>query len=396
VNLFGSNYNERLVPVHEETTLMNISGFVGKPEFAKKSRGEQFFFVNKRFIKDAYLHHAVQNAFEELLPRESFASYWLYFDIDPKKIDINIHPTKTEIKFEDERSIYSIVRSAVKRSLGQYSVTPSLDFDQEKSFDLPFAMRNAPVHPPTISVNTQYNPFHVETKKISTSGWEKLYEGLKNETPGIETLTTEKIQPLIDTSWGEELKSETNPLIFQLHERYLVTQIKTGLMIIDQQSAHERILYEKYLQQIVRRTGPAQQSLFPLSLEFSSGDYQQMIEMLEDVRSLGFDLREFGANTFVLHGSPVDVESGKEKEILESLLEQFKNSQALNSFDHQESVARSMARKMAIKAGRSLTQKEMKNFRDELFACEKPFLGVDGKPTVFVMNMDELRKLFSR
>ncbi len=396
VNLFGSNYNERLVPVNEETTLLNIAGFVGKPEFARKSRGEQFFFVNKRFIKDAYLHHAVQNAFEELLPRENYASYWLYMDINPAKIDINIHPTKTEIKFEDERSIYSIVRSAVKRSLGQYSVAPSLNFEQERSFDLPHAMRNAPVQQPSVSINPQYNPFRSDTKKIAASGWEKLYDGMKNEPAGTERVIIGKGQTLIEPAWSEELKSETDHFVFQLHQRYIVTQIKSGLMLVDQQSAHERVLYEKYLQQINRRAGPAQQDLFPQAIEFSSGDFMLMKELQEDLRSIGFDLREFGVNTFVLHGSPPDLESGLEKQTLESLLEQFKNNKTLNTIDHHENLARSMAKNMSIKSGRTLSQKEMKTLIDELFACEKPYLSVDGKSTVVMMNMDEVKKLFSK
>lgn len=396
VNLFGSNYNERLVPVNEETTLLNISGFVGKPEFARKSRGEQFFFVNSRFIKDAYLHHAVQNAFEELLPGGSFASYWLYIDIDPSKIDINIHPTKTEIKFEDERSIYSIVRSAVKRSLGQYSVTPSLDFEQERSFDLPHAMRNAPVKLPSLTINPQYNPFGSESKKISASGWEKLYDGLKKEPEAVQALTAEKIQPVIDSSWSDLLKSETDHFIFQLHDRYIVTQVKSGLMIVDQQLANERVLYEKYLQQINRQAGPAQQNLFPQAIEFSSGDFMLMKELQEDLRAIGFDLREFGVNTFVLHGTPPDLETGQEKQMLESLLEQFKNNKTLNTIDHRENLARAMAKNMCIKAGRIYSQKEMKNLIDELFSCEKPSMSVDGKSTIVLMNMDELKKMFSK
>ncbi len=394
VNLFGSNYNERLVPVNEETTLLNIAGYVGKPEFAKKSRGEQFFFVNKRFIKDAYLHHAVQNAFEELLPKETFASYWLYIDIDPSKIDINIHPTKTEIKFEDERSIYSIVRAAVKRSLGQYSVTPSLDFEQERSFDLPHAMRNAPAKQPSVNLNPEYNPFRSESTKASPAGWEKLYEGLRNESSEIEILTSGKRQPEIETSWEEEEKVNYDHVIFQLHQQYIVTQVKSGLMVVDQQAAHERILYEKYLRQIHKQAGPAQQNLFPQTIEFSSGDFLLMKELQEDLRAIGFDLREFGVNTFVLHGSPPELESGKEKQVLESLLEQFKNNSMLNTVDHHENLARSMSKNMSIKPGKILSQNEMRNLIDELFDCEKPYLSIEGRSTAVMMNMNQLKKMF--
>lgn len=394
VNLFGNNYNERLVPVNEETTLLNISGFVGKPEFARKSRGEQFFFVNKRFIKDPYLNHAVQNAFDELLPRDSFASYWLYIDINPSRIDINIHPTKTEIKFDDERSVYSIVRAAVKRALGQYSVSPSLDFEQERSFDVPHAMRYEPAQKPSVTVNTDYNPFGAGTKKIAASGWEKLYEGLKSAPSAIEVMTPENVQPVIDQSWNELLKSETDNFIFQLHQRYIVTQVKSGLMIVDQQAAHERVLYEKYLSRINKQAGSAQQDLFPQAIEFSSGDFSLVKELQEELRAIGFDLREFGATTFVLHGSPPELEAGNEKQVLESLLEQFKNNKLLNTIDHHENLARSMAKNSCIKAGKLLSSKEMKNLIDELFACDKPSVSIEGKAAIVLLKLDEIKKMF--
>ncbi|MCX6292353.1 MAG: DNA mismatch repair endonuclease MutL [Bacteroidetes bacterium] len=394
INLFGSNYNERLVPVKEETTLLNISGFVSKPEFARKSRGEQFFFVNTRFIKDAYLHHAVQNAFAELLPKDSFASYWLYIDMDPSKIDINIHPTKTEIKFEDERSIYSIVRSAVKRSLGQYSVTPSLDFEQERSFDLPHAMRFTPAQKPTVTVDTGFNPFTSGSQKISASGWDKLYEGLENKTRVVEISRAETDAPLLEPSWKDELKSESDHFIFQLHQQYIVTQVKSGLMLIDQQAAHERILYERYMSQLTNQAGHAQQSLFPQTIEFSSGDAILVKEIMDDLRSIGLDLREFGANTFVLQGTPPELEAGTEKKLVDSLLEQYKNSRSLHQMNHHEILSRSMAKNTAMKQGKSLSMKEMKNLVDELFACEKPFHGIDGQASVVMMGMDEIRKLF--
>ena len=394
VNLFGSNYNERLVPVGEETTLLNISGFVGKPEFARKSRGEQFFFVNKRFIKDPYLHHAVQNAFEELVPKDSFASYWLFIEIDPSKIDINIHPTKTEIKFEDERSVYSIVRAAVKRSLGQYSVSPSLDFEQERSFDIPHAMRYEPPQKPSITVNTAYNPFDSNAKKIATSGWEKLYEGLKNESSEIDVLTSVNTQLAIAHSENEELNSENEEFIFQLHQQYIVSPVKSGLLFVDQQAAHERVLYEKYASQLKRGSGPSQQSLFPQSIEFSSGDYLLIKEVQEDLRCIGFDIREFGANTFVLHGSPSELETGKEKQALESLLEEYKNNNALNNIGHYEKMARAMAKNMSIKTGARLTSEQMRNLLDELFACEKPAMSMDGKTTLVLMPVDAIRKMF--
>ncbi len=408
VSVFGNPYNERLVPVQEETTLLNIVGFVGKPEFARRTRGEQFLFVNKRFIKDAYLHHAIQHAFEELLPRECYASYWLYLDMDPKKIDINIHPTKTEIKFEDERAVYAIVRSAVKRSLGQYSVSPALDFEQEKAFDIPYSMHNAPVSAPSIKVNPGYNPFDTETKqrstpffsspaKISASGWEKMYEGMSKES--ITERQDDKDATLLPTPnslLSDEFKSEEDHFIFQLQHRYIVTQVESGLIIIDQQAASERVLYERYNKQLQQHKGPSQQELFPQTLEFTSADFTIIHEMQDDIRSLGFDLREFGKNTFVLHGTPADIEGGREKQMIEALIEQFKNFQATLKLDKREGLARAMAKNVSVKTGKALTQKEMKNILDELFTCEKPYLSIEGKSTLVLLGEKDLRERFGK
>ena len=408
VSVFGSQYNQRLVPVQEETTLLNIIGFVGKPEFAKRTRGEQFLFVNKRFIKDGYLHHAIQNAFEELLPRECYASYWLYLDMDPKQIDVNIHPTKTEIKFEDERAVYAIVRSAVKRSLGQYSVSPALDFEQEKAFDIPYSMHNAPVNAPTIKVNPEYNPFNSETKqkqsryifspnKISASGWEKMYEGLKALNPEEKDLIQEeRVASPLQQSWQHEFRKEDDRFIFQLNNAYIIMQVESGLMIIDQQAASERILYERYSKQIKQQQGPSQQELFPQTLEFTAADYTIIHEMQHDIRSLGFDLREFGKNTFVLHGTPVDIETGKERQMIEALLEQFKNFQSNLKLDRSESLARAMAKNVSVRKGKVLYQKEMKNIVDDLFACEKPYLSIEGKSTLTLIGEKELDDRFGK
>lgn len=405
VSVFGNSYNERLVPVQEETTLLNIIGFVGKPDFAKRTRGEQFLFVNKRFIKDAYLHHAIQNAFEELLPRECYASYWLYLDIDPKKIDVNIHPTKTEIKFEDERAVYSIMRAAVKRSLGQYSVAPALDFEQEKAFDIPYSMHNAPVNAPAIKINPDYNPFATETKqkstsyissssKINASGWENMYKGLKHVDEEQELQAPQATaQPLLENSWQQEFKNnEAERITFQLANQYIVSQLANGIVIIDQQTASERILYERYSRQLQQHVGPTQQELFPQTLQFTSSDFSIINEMIDDIRSLGFDLREFGKNTFVLHGTPADVTGGSEAQTIESLLEQFKNLQSHLKLDRRESLARAMAKNAAVKTGKSLSQKEMKNMIDALFSCEKPYLSIEGKSTMVLVSEKELRE----
>lgn len=396
VNIYGTHYNERLVPVQEETSLLNISGFIGKPQFARKTRGEQFLFVNRRFIKDGYLNHAIANAFEELLPKDAYASYWLYLEIDPARIDVNIHPTKTEVKFDDERSVYAIVRAAVKRALGQYSVTPPLDFEQERSFDVPHSMRNDPPKKPFVMVNTNFNPFHEKGTWTERKELENLYANLQQDTLSIVETRQEEKTPMLEPSWNEELKSETDEFIFQLHCRYIVTQLKTGLMIVDQQLAHERILYEQYEKQLDAGTGPIQQSLFPQILELSPSDSEVLKEIREDVRALGFDLEVFGNNSFVIQGTPVGVEAGDERRILEKIIEQFKNNQQQLKLEKREGVLRAMVRSRSIRPGRALGAKEMKQLVDELFACSKPFLSMDGKPTLVKINLEDIQELFKR
>jgi len=392
VNVFGTNYNERLVPVQEETSLLSIGGFVGKPQFARKTRGEQFLYVNKRFIKDAYLHHAVNNAFEELLPHDAYPSYWLYIDIDPARIDVNIHPTKTEVKFDDERSVYAIVRAAVKRALGQYSVAPALDFERETSFDIPHSMRNQPVQSPSIKVNPEYNPFKVQG---NPKGWEKVYDGLKEE---IDTILQqdENRQAAPAPLLNNEIQTEVDESFFQLQQRYIIARVKSGLLLIDQQAAHERILYERYLERVNKNAGASQQQLFPVTLSLSAGDFSLMKELEEDIRILGFDIREFGNNTYVIHGTPADIQKGDEKKMIEKLIEQYKNNRQQLNLASRESLVRAMAKSASIKQGQQLSSKEIKQLIEELFTCEKPTLSIDGKTSVVILGMKELEELFTK
>jgi len=402
VGIFGDNYKERLVPVDETTSILKINGFVCKPEFAKKTRGEQFFFINKRFIKDAYLNHAVIKAFEELLPEDSFPSYFLYIDIDPSHIDINIHPTKTEIKFDDDKSVYAIVKAAVKRALAQYQIVPVLDFDQERAFNIPFHKLTEIPTAPTITINKDYNPFkQSETKERNSfnsqkireesnqKNWTKLFETpelpLKNSTHVV-------ISSVADKKSDEEL---TEKVIFQLHNRFILTQVKSGLMIVDQQSAHERILFEKYTNWLQNNKGYSQQQLFPQTIEFSAPDFQLVNELLSDIKNLGFDIREFGKNTFVIDGVPVDVKQGEELKVIEGIIEQYKLNSVLK-LDKRENLARSMAKNTCIKSGRSLNVIEMRALIDELFACENPSVSPSGNATISIIPLEELGRKFDK
>ncbi|MEP6610712.1 MAG: DNA mismatch repair endonuclease MutL, partial [Mucilaginibacter sp.] len=351
IHLFGNNYNERLVPVEEDTSVINLRGFVGKPEYAKRTRGEQFFFVNSRFIKDAYLNHAVLMAFKELLPEDTFPLYVLFIDIDPSKIDINVHPTKTEIKYQDEQTIYAIIRSAVKRSLGRYNITPSLDFDQENSIEhLVTPIPIEEIVPPTISFNPDYNPFnndrHVEREtpvyrgggdyrsSPIPSNWDTLYEISKKDV-NIQQQVYEEKSIAVDE---QELNKPSERQLFQLQNRFILSQIKSGFMLINQQAAHERILYERFLQQLQNHSGVSQQSLFPESVTLNSSDFELLKELLPDIRALGFDIREFGKNTVVVEGVPADLNNTSEHEILEQLLEGFKNNQSILKLDKRDNL----------------------------------------------------------
>ncbi|MGQ0829938.1 MAG: DNA mismatch repair endonuclease MutL [Bacteroidota bacterium] len=404
--IFGSSYNTRLVPVEEDTDIVKIKGFVTKPEFAKKTRGEQFFFLNKRFIKNPYLHHAVQSAFEQLLPADSFASYFLLLDVDPKTIDINIHPTKTEVKFEDERAIYAFLRSTVKKSLGQFNISPSLDFNQEAHlYNMPVKPADGIIKPPTIKVDPNYNPFKTEDKSYTKpqpserelsnrANWEKMYDRHANNE--LEIKKQEEPQQTINTDWDSELHESNKKSTYQLHNKYILSHIKTGFMVIDQQGAHERILYERILDAFEKQKSSTQQELFPKTIELNSADFALVKELHDEIKAMGFDIREFGKNTYVIHGIPADTAGHDSIALLEGLIENYKqNLQELKS-DKRENLARSLARNTAIKTGMALTQQEMNNLIDELFACKMPYSAPNGKPAITTFSNDDLDKRFKK
>ncbi|MDB4901350.1 MAG: mismatch repair protein MutL [Mucilaginibacter sp.] len=409
IHLFGNNYNQRLVPVEEDTTIIKLHGFVGKPEFARKTRGEQFFFVNNRFIRDAYLNHAVLTAFYELLPDDTFPMYVLFIDIDPSKIDINVHPTKTEIKYQDEKAIYAIIRAAVKRSLGRYNITPSLDFDQENSIEhLVTPKPFDEIVAPTISFNPDFNPFNSDKKTereipfLRNSGehrsspipqnWDTLYEISKREINVQHPIHNEK-SIVADE---QEINKPSERQLFQVHNRFILSQIKSGFMLINQQAAHERILYERFLLQLQNHSGVSQQSLFPQSVTLNSSDFELLKELLPDIRALGFDIREFGKNTVVVEGIPADLNNVGENELLEQLLEGFKNNQSILKLDKRDSLARSLARNAATKAGTKMSLEEMNLLIDQLFACEMPNVALNGKLVITTFTLNELLERFDK
>ncbi|MBL0342830.1 MAG: DNA mismatch repair endonuclease MutL [Bacteroidetes bacterium] len=390
MGIYGNNYNERLVPVEEETTIIKLGGFVLKPEFARKTRGEQYFFVNNRFIKNGYLHHAVTDAFEDLLPHGSFPSYFLMIDIDPAKIDINIHPTKTEIKFEDERSVYAIIRASVKRALGKFSVTPSLDFEQENAFNIPVSMYQTLPKSPEIRVDPSFNPFKEKSSGFqqqgSTSGWEKLYEAARNRDEQLSTI------PLI-----HELPVNDTIVVYgQYEKKYILALNKGTLILIDQQAAHERILYEYNQEMLEKSPVISQQELFPQTLQFAHDDFVVLAEISEDIRKLGFDLREFGKNTFVLNAVPSGIPSGNEREFLERILESYKNSNTTIKSNHRENLLRSISFNLSVKSGVELDPRELNKLANDLFNCSQPNFTPSGKPTFVAFPVFEIEKKFQQ
>lgn len=394
-HVFGSNYNERLVPVEENTSIIGINGFVGKPDYAKKVRGEQFFFINNRFIKDAYLNHAVSSAFEELLPQGTYPSYFLFFTIDPARIDVNIHPTKTEIKMEDEKSVYAILRSSVKRALGKYSIAPTLDFDQEQAINVPLSKLNQPPLQPQIKINREYNPFKtvqpnpVPANEIKVQrDWEKLYAiARQNETDNIKTAPQQGTLP-IETSELQEHAS-----FMQLFKNYIAVGLSEELWLVDQQLAHERILFERNLQMLKGAPVAAQQNLFPLQFEFDTRQVAAITEIIDDLNKSGFDLQPFGKNTFVLNSVPSYLEKGEEKKVLETLIEELLSGESA-SFSPEEKTAAAIARSACIKSGKTLEEKEMRSLFSELMNCEIPFYSRSGKPIIFKLEKNEIDRKF--
>ena len=396
IHLFGSNYNEKLVPIEENTSVANIRGFIGKPDSAKKTKGEQFFFVNNRYIRSPYLHHAVMSVYNDLIVEGNYPLYTIYIDIDPSRIDVNVHPTKQEIKFEDERIIYTFIQAGVRHALAQYSVTPTLDFSLDPTFaNLPSFYKKQPQD--TVSKNLSF----------------KTYESRMNENPAFEKSNFPDFQPKEfdreltavenkeqeKTGGNEErifgYNAETTPS-FQIHYQYIVAQIKSGFIVIDQQAAHERVLFEKYLSQLHNKKHHTQQQLFPQSLTLSGADAAILLALLNDINNLGFDIQPFGKETFVIHGVPVEFENGNEQKVIEDLIEQFKEDKAGLKLHKHEGIAKSLARSNSIKRGQKLDERGMRHLTDQLFACATPFVSPFGTLTFTTFSLDELAKQFQK
>lgn len=397
VQLFGNHYNEKLVPVEENTSVTNIRGFIGKPDSAKKTKGEQFFFVNNRFIKSPYLHHAVMSVYEDLIPENSYPLYTIFIEIEPSRIDVNVHPTKQEIKFEDERIIYTFIQAAVRHALAQYSITPTLDFNQDPTFaNLPgfYKNRTKGNADPTVSFKTYTSkmnemPVMPDFKKRDHDKEKQDVFFNENNIDG------EAIKTISDEKTWEETSAVTTQA-FQIHNQYIITQIRSGFIVIDQQAAHERILFEKYIGRLQGKKHHSQQQLFPQSINLSGNDAAVLTELLPEMNQLGFDIQHFGNNTFVIHGVPAEFETINEQKVIEDLIEQFKEDKSALKLNRHETIARSLAKNNSIKSGQKLDEKGIQNLIDELFACATPFQSPSGTLTFTTFTFDDLSLMLQK
>jgi DNA mismatch repair protein MutL len=402
IAIFGANYSQKLVNIETDTNLIKVGGFIGKPEFAKKTRGEQYFFANGRFIKHPYFHHAVEKAYQELLPENTYPSYFIFLDVDPKTIDINIHPTKTEVKFEDEKSLYMIIRSAVKQSLGKFSLTPSLDFEIEKSMDFPELKPGETIKVPEVKINPYFNPFEKNGHKTGSSAnvrkgldqWEKLYEPLKTENTSGQIPETSTETKIFESAIDENLIEQESNRYYQLQGRYILTQLRSGLMIINQQNAHERILFERLMSSIEKESIAIQQQLFPQTVHFSPSDAELLLSLKQEIHNTGFDIEDFGNGAFVVNGTPMDLQEPDVQGLLERVIENYKKDIDKSQDNSQIRLAVSLARQMAIKPGKILSIEEMRSLVDQLFACSIPDATPAGKKTFTIIAYEELEKKF--
>ncbi|MBK9566058.1 MAG: DNA mismatch repair endonuclease MutL [Saprospiraceae bacterium] len=398
VGIFGKNINDKLVPVTDETEVAVFSGLVGKPDAAKKTQGDQYLFVNKRFIKSSYLNHAIRTAYEELITKDMFPAYFIFLEVDPSHIDINVHPTKTEIKFEDERLIYNYLRVSVKHSLGQYSLSPMLDFNVDHNFthkysgDASSERKTTNYHP---EQEARFRPGQENVR-----GWEDIYSSMKQFTVPEDPSSQNEVSILESEAFRSDISinelETVNKDPFQLHNTYIIYPVKSGMMIIDQQAAHERILYEQYLENLQNGEYSSQKELFPRTIELDAAKASVLKNIADRIAGLGFDLEDFGHNTFIIHGTPSGLDNSISIDnIIEQLISNYVNNLEFE-LGIEDNLARSMAISSGIKKGRRLEKQEMSAIIDMLFACKVPEKSPSGKKCFFIQEIDEIVKRFNQ
>ncbi len=405
--LFGKNYREQLIPCEESLEEITLTGYIGKPESAKRSRGEQYIFVNNRFIKSPYLNHAVNTAYEGLIQEGQFPFHVLFIDIAPGHIDVNVHPTKTEIKFDDERTIYSLMKTTVRKALGSHNITPSLDFSVDANFIHASGQVAGPPSPGNASYHHENPPS--ERERSNLKKWEAMFEAaLKKETPASNVSPDELDQLAGQTvtfhSAANDLRNRPSssspntgePKFFQLHHTYIITQVKSGLMFVDQQRAHERILYEQYLEQIRNKSGAAQQNLFPERVQFNPSDLSVIREIEDELKTIGFQFENFGNGEIVIQGIPPDISDLSGSTVFTALIEEYKRNHLDYKERHGENLARAMAKNSCIKAGKKLAPEEMASLIDRLFACKNPNYNMDGQLIYYILGLEKIANFFNK
>ncbi len=415
VNIFGTKTNEKLVPAEEETQVVKISGFITKPEYSKKSRGEQFFFVNNRFIKSPYLHHAVVSAFEGLIKSENHPGYFLYLDVDPATIDINIHPTKTEIKFDDEHTLYALLRSTIKHALGQFNVVPSIDFEQDPNLDTPYAYQKKSAEQPKVVVDSGFNPFATDKdkpvskpgngggsssynyEKSSAKGWENLYVGIESKVGKESDFSSVSFESEVIT--GSIFDEQREPIdsvatTFQLRRKYIVTTIKSGMIVIDQSRAHQRVLYESFLKNITVKEAVSQQLLFPLQLSFSKADVLIISEIKESLQTLGFAFDKIEDEHVEISGVPLLVPESEVGMVLDQLISDYQMDVETDSFSQSDIVSKTLSKTLAVKTGEQLDSESQLALVNNLFACKEFKVSPFNKPIYITITGDDIDKKF--
>lgn len=408
LQVLGNHYNAKLVSVQEKSDYVNIYGFIGKPETARKTRGDQYFFVNNRFIKSPYLNHAVSSAFQEMIPADSFPAYVLFIDLDPAQVDINVHPTKQEIKFEDEKIIYAFIQSAVKHALAQFSIAPSLDFELDPhiqrldAVQKPFTEveQQAASHSSLFQTFTQRNVAHKidPTEKNELKHWKSFFTPSSSEASSIDQ---HQIQQRAENAgeigiWNNSTPAHSKLTLSQLLNTYILVADEDGFLLVHQQLAHERVLYNRYQEAVQGVKMATQRSLFPSTIQVSAQDAALLTELMPDLQMLGYEIDSFGKDSFVIQGSPADVTQGNEAAAIELLLEQFKFFSAELKFSKREKLIRSLAKQHAIRAGQALSHQEMNALITDLFACQQSNATPGGHPTYVEFSQAALDKMFGR
>ncbi len=394
MGLFGSNYEGRLLPVRQETDRVRIDGYIVKAEYAKKTRGEQYFFVNKRFIKHAYLHHAIENAFMEMIPKDSFPGYFLNIEVDPSDIDINIHPTKTEVNFLDVKLVYAILHAAVRKAIGQHNLSPMIDFnesaDLNNDFGAAMGMSN-PLAIPNVTLDPNFNPFSKEHSPRETH-WQGSYQPQKNTNPGDWRILYGERTDLQNAPLEPKEETQSGAQYLQVNQSYIVTTVKSGLLVIDQQLAHSRVLFEKYLKELENHSGVSQQELFPQALSLNVNDASLLKEMLPELENLGFALEQANPTTFMINGTPTDAAGCDAVVLLEKILDNYKINRTDLQLDRKLDLAKTLAAQLSIKPQTRLSEMEMQNLVDQLFACNVAEVAPNGKKIFVILNMEEFFK----